>query len=165
MLFKIHGNDNYSFLNLIFSLRKGYPQMNFTLNKWTKIFLVIACFGMAILGFMVKLPLVFRHFDKELHSLFYFIAAAFLNVLFANKNIVKHVFIFIMLYLFGMCIEHAQAYSNKLFHVRIHGRYDPEDVQSNLKGLIAFTILWLTLVTVSITFKKRTFKEVVNDGE
>jgi hypothetical protein len=106
--------------------------MKLSLNIWTKIILVTVCFAVAIIGFMIKLPSSFRHFDKELHSLFYFIAAAFLNLLFANKKIAGHLFIFGSLYFFGVAIEYAQAYSNKLFHVRIHGRYDPEDVQANL---------------------------------
>ena len=139
--------------------------MKLSLNKPTKILLVSVCFAVSIYGFMIKLPSSFRHFDKELHALFYFIAAAFLNLLFKNKNIARHLLIFCILYLFGISIEYAQAYSNKFFHVRIHGRYDPEDVQSNLKGLIAFSIVWITVVIFSLVFKRRTFKEVVDNGE
>jgi len=135
------------------------------LNKWTKILLVSVCFALAIVGFMVKLPSGFKHFDKELHSIFYFFAAAFLNLLFANKKIVLHLLIFISLYLFGISIEYAQAYSNDLFHVRIHGRYDPEDVQSNLKGLIAFSICWIIYVAFLFVYNKATFKGVVNSGK
>jgi hypothetical protein len=113
------------------------------LNKGTKIFLVIICFAASVIGFMMKLPAGFKHIDKELHSIFYFLAAAFLNILFTNRRVVIHVLIFIILFSFGVLIEYAQEYSNKLLHVRIHGRYDPADVQSNLKGLIAFSICWL----------------------
>jgi uncharacterized membrane protein len=133
------------------------------LNNWTKILLVFACFALAILGFMIKLPSTFRHFDKELHSIFYFLAAALLNLLFANKKIFRHILIFGALYIFGISIEYAQEYSNKLLHTRIHGRYDIEDVQSNLKGLIAFSILWIIYVGISFGYNKGKFKEVVNN--
>jgi len=139
--------------------------MKLPLNKWTKIILATVCFAIAIIGFMIKLPSSFRHFDKELHSLFYFLAAAFLNLLFTNKKIAGHLFIFGSLYLFGVAIEYAQAYSNKLLHVRIHGRYDQEDVQSNLRGLIAFSILWIIGVAFLSVYNKRTLKEGVNNGE
>ena len=139
--------------------------MKLSLNKWAKILLVSACFAASIIGFMIKLPSSFRHFDKELHSLFYFCAAAFFNILFSTKKIAVHIFIFGSLYLFGIAIEYAQAYSNKLFHVRIHGRYDSEDVQSNLKGLIAFSILWIVYVAFLFVYNKVASKEVVNNGE
>ena len=108
-----------------------------------RILLAIFCFAIAIVGFMVKLPSVFRHIDKELHASFYFLAAAFLNVLFAKAKLWRHVLILVVLYLFGIAIEYSQAYSNQLLHARIHGRYDPEDVQWNLKGLLAFSAIWL----------------------
>jgi hypothetical protein len=107
---------------------------------------------------MVKLPASFRHFDKELHAVFYFMAAAFLNISFANKKLLGHLLIFGGLYLFGLSIEYAQEYSNKVFHTRIHGRFDPEDVQYNLKGLIAFSILWLVYVALLFVYNKRTIK-------
>lgn len=138
--------------------------MKLLLNNWTKIFLLSACFVLAIFGFMTKLPSVFRHFDKELHALFYFFAAAFVNLLFANKKITIHLLIFGVLYLFGVAIEYAQEYSNKLFHKKIHGRYDIEDIQSNLKGLIAFSILWIIYVGLWSVYKKAIVKKVANNG-
>lgn len=117
--------------------------MKLSLTHKTKIFLVIACFVVSVIGFMVKLPSGFRHIDKELHSLFYFMAAAFMNILFAKKRIGIHILIFIILFLFGVLIEYAQDYSNHLFHTRIHGRFDIEDVKSNLKGLLAFSAIWI----------------------
>jgi hypothetical protein len=138
--------------------------MKLFLNNWTKIFLLGACFALSIFGFMIKLPSVFRHFDKELHSIFYFSAAAFVNLLFANKKITFHLLIFGVLYLFGVAIEYAQEYSNKLFHKRIHGRYDIEDIQSNLKGLIAFSMLWIIYVAFWFFYKKAKVKKVVNNG-
>lgn len=110
----------------------------------------------SIIGFMIKLPSGFRHIDKELHALFYFVAAAFLNILFAKKSLVKHLVIFGILYTFGVCIEYVQAYSNKFFQKRIHGRYDPEDVAANLNGLLAFSVLWLVLIAASYVFGKTT---------
>lgn len=132
-------------------------------NTWTFIFLAGSAGVASIIGFMIKLPSSFRHIDKELHALFYFVAAAFLNILFAKKNLVRHVIIFGFLYVFGMCIEFAQAYSNKFFQKRIHGRYDPEDIAANLNGLIAFSALWLLYVTFSFMFKKSTVKEAADN--
>lgn len=108
---------------------------------------------------MLKLPSGFRHIDKELHALFYFLAAALLNVLFAGTKILRHVLVFVALYLFGMAIEYAQEYSNHFFHRRIHGRFDPEDLQWNLKGLLAFSLLWILCTLVVLAYKKATVKE------
>lgn len=128
--------------------------MRLSLNTGTKIGLVIAFVILSAIGFMLKLPSVFRHVDKELHTAFYFLAAAFLNLLFTNQKISMHLLIFIVLYLFGVSIEYAQEYSNKLLHVKIHGRYDPEDIQANLKGLILFSVLWFFYVVVSVMYRK-----------
>ena len=117
------------------------------LSTTTKVLLTMLFFGGAVLGFMIKLPSVFRHSDKLMHSLFYFLAAAFLNVLFVKRNIIKHAVVFAFLYCFGMAIELAQEYSNKLLRRRIHGRFDPEDLEANLKGLLAFSVLWIVWVT------------------
>jgi hypothetical protein len=124
------------------------------LNNWVKAILVIICLGVSVAGFLIKLPSAFRHIDKEMHSLFYFLAAAFLNILFANKNIIRHAVIFIILYLFGMAIEYAQEYSNTFLHKKIHGRYDPEDIRYNLKGLMAFSALWFIVVAVLFVYNK-----------
>jgi hypothetical protein len=124
--------------------------MKINLTIWQKFFIASFCFAIAIAGFMIKLPSVFRHHDKLLHSAFYFLAAAFLNILFARRHLV----IFVFLYLFGICIEYSQEYSNKLFKTKIHGRYDPEDVQSNLKGLVAFSVLWCLFQLVQFILKK-----------
>ena len=124
------------------------------MSNWTKIIIVLLCFAVAVIGFMIKLPSAFRRHDKELHSLFYFLAAGFLNILFANRNVLRHVIIFGFLYVFGMAIEYAQAYSNKFARSRIHGRYDPEDVSANLKGLVAFSVVWLIYVGVAFVYGK-----------
>lgn len=114
---------------------------------------------------MVKLPAAFRHADKELHATFYFMAAAFLNVLFAGTKLLQHLIIFLALYLFGVAIEYAQESSNHLFRTRIHGRFDPADLQWNLKGLVAFSLLWLLYTLVKLFYKKATAKEKVYESE
>ena len=132
--------------------------MKVLLTVWQRVLVVFICFAIAVIGFMIKLPSGFRHIDKELHATFYFLAAAFLNVLFAKSNLARHVLLFIALYVFGIAIEYGQAYSNKFFHRRIHGRFDPEDIQWNLKGLIAFSLLWLIYTTVILIYNKATLK-------
>ena len=124
------------------------------LNNQTKVLLVCICLAVSVAGFLIKLPSTFRHVDKELHSLFYFSAAAFLNVLFANRKLVRHIIIFIILYLFGVAIEYAQEYSNKFLHKKIHGRYDIEDIQSNLKGLIVFSVIWIVYNLILFIYSK-----------
>lgn len=129
--------------------------MRIQLKTWQKILLTLFCFGIAVVGFILKLPGAFRQYDKQLHTAFYFLAAAFLNILFAKRNLFIHALIFGALYLFGMAIEHGQVLSKKLWHIP-HGRYDPEDVQSNLKGLIAFSVLWIIITGISyVAIKKK----------
>lgn len=123
-------------------------EIRLTVNQ--KILLTLFCFSIAFIGFMIILPAVFRHFDKELHSIFYFVAALFLNVLFSNR----HLFILIFLFLFGVAIEFSQQYSNKFFTKRIHGQFDIEDVYSNVKGLILFSAIWYIIHFVSHLVKK-----------
>lgn len=130
--------------------------MKIGLTVRQKVFIAAAFFVLAVIGFLVKLPAVFRHMDKELHATFYFLAAALLNILFAGTKLVWHVLIFVALYLFGTAIEYAQDYSNRLFHNRIHGRFDPEDIQWNVKGLLLFSILWLVYTLVMLGYKKST---------
>jgi hypothetical protein len=140
------------FSGILVLAANGFNQMLFLNHRPTcfmkistsqKIFLTIVCFAVAIVGFMVKLPSVFRHYDKELHTLFYFLAAGFLNVLFADNKLIRHILIFAALSLMSVSIEYAQEYSNTLLRKRIHGRYDPEDIIANTKGLVAFSVLWL----------------------
>lgn len=127
--------------------------MQIKLSITQKILLTIFCFGIAMVCFMIKLPSAFRHNDRELHNAFYFLAAAFLNILFVKKNLLLHIAIFCLLYIMGIAIEHAQEYSNSYFHKTIHGRYDPEDVKANLKGLIWFSVVWVPVVLLMILFK------------
>ena len=129
-------------------------------NNWTKAVLILLGISLSAIGFLVRLPSNFRYIDKELHSVFYFLAAAFLNLLFANKNIVRHIVIFISLYAFGAAIEYAQEYSNKFFHKKIHGRFDIEDIQANLKGLFLFSFLWILVVVILFVYQKFKFVKV-----
>jgi hypothetical protein len=139
--------------------------MRLKFNNWTKVFLVFIFSTLSVLGFMIKLPAGFRHYDKELHAAFYFLAAGFLNVLFTNGKFTRHILIFAILYFFGISIEYAQEYSNKFFHVRIHGRYDPEDVKYNLKGLIGYSLLWVLYRLALTAYNKLTFKAVTSDQD
>jgi hypothetical protein len=104
----------------------------------------------SIIGLMIKLPPIFRSIDKEMHFLFFFFSAAFLNVLFGNGKVVPHIVIFIALLFFGYFIEHAQEFSNRFFAKRIHGNFDPEDLKYNIMGLSLFSVLWFFNAT---TFK------------
>jgi hypothetical protein len=108
-----------------------------------KVLIVLACTAFAVVGFMLKLPPPFRRIDQELHALFFFMAAAFFNILFQNKKISTHLLIFGMLFLFSTLIEFAQDYSNAFFHRRIHGNFDPEDLKFNLLGLFGFSAIWM----------------------
>jgi hypothetical protein len=139
--------------------------MKLKLSNWMKVFLVFIWLALSVLGFMWKLPSSFRHIDKELHAAFYFLAAFFLNVLFTNGKFTRHILIFLLLYVFSISIEYAQAYSNKFFRVRIHGRYDPEDVKYNLRGLVAYSALWIVYRLVFTVYSKITFKPATNDRE
>jgi hypothetical protein len=76
-------------------------------------------------------------------------------------QIIWQTLIFITLLLFGVLIEYAQEYSNKFFHVKMHGRYDPEDVVANLKGLIAFSVLWIIYVGFVFVYKKTLKKQQI----
>lgn len=133
------------------------------LSRQVKILVVIIFIIGATIGFMIKLPATFRHIDKEMHAAFYFLAAGFLNVLFTERKLSRHMMIFLTLFLFGVAIEYAQEYSNTVFHVRIHGRYDIEDIKSNSKGLIAYSMLWCIYVSFVFIYKKTTIKQTLSD--
>lgn len=118
-----------------------------------KITILIIVFIISIYCFMIKLPVPFRKVDTELHALFFFIASAFINILFLVKDIKTHFLIFGMLFLFGTLIEFAQDYSNSLFPKRIHGNFDPIDLKFNLLGLCFFSLLWFTYYTLNRIMK------------
>ena len=139
--------------------------MELKLNNWVKALLVFFVLIATIVGFMIKLPSGFKQYDKQLHATFYFLAAGFLNLLFTNGKIIRHMLIFVILYLFSVSIEHAQEYSNHFFHARIHGRYDPEDVKYNLKGLIAFSVLWVCYRLGLTVYNRVTLKAATNNRD
>lgn len=96
----------------------------------------------SILGFMVKLPRLFHHFDKELHCIFYLIATIILTFMF-SKN---WFFVITGLVFFGIIIEFAQEFSNmlslRIIGKPIHGRFDIEDVKYNLIGVVLGLIIF-----------------------
>lgn len=98
--------------------------------------IVVVLTLLSIFGFILKLPRVFHHYDKELHTAFYFSAYLFFSYLFPKKSFL----VFLILLFFGIGIELFQDFSNKislrLVGRRIHGRFDPEDVIANFYGLV-----------------------------
>ena len=116
-----------------------------------KIILISFLTIFSIIGFMVKLPKAFHHFDKELHLLFYFGATTLVTILFPKRCVIS----FLALAIFGIMIEFAQEFSNKItirvIGKAIHGRFDIEDVKYNMIGvccgLILFQIIQLTFKT------------------
>ena len=65
------------------------------LRKDNKRRLIVFLTVLSIFGFMLKLPRVFHHYDKELHTAFYFSAYLFFSFLFPKKG-----FLIFMLLLF-----------------------------------------------------------------
>jgi len=107
-------------------------------------YLLLTCFAfLTIVGFMIRLPSVFSHFDKELHALFYLCASLVLTIMFPNRWIL----IGICLLFFGILIEFAQAFSNKisirLIGKRIHGNFDITDVKYNLIGIVVGLLVFM----------------------
>lgn len=102
----------------------------------SKIWLTIAFIICSLIGFLVKLPRIFHHYDKELHALFYFFASIFLSLIFPKRSFSISSFLVI----FGVFIEFAQEYSNKIsmrmIGKAIHGRFDIQDVKYNLLGVV-----------------------------
>lgn len=116
--------------------------------KWP---LLVVGILFCVIGFMVKLPVPFRKIDQELHALFYFFAAAFMNIFFGNKKLVTHLAIFGMLLFFSVLIEFVQEYSNIFFNKRIHGRFDPQDLKYNIFGLLGFSFFWMFYYLISLS--------------
>lgn len=114
------------------------------LKNPNKFVIAFAFITISIIGFMVKLPPVFRSIDQEMHALFYFSAAFFFNYFFGNKKISTHIFIFCALFTASCFVEFAQEYSNRIFG-KIHGNFDPQDVKYNLLGLVAFSVVWVVM--------------------
>lgn len=115
------------------------------LRKDNKRGLIVVLTVLSIFGFMLKLPRVFHHYDKELHTAFYFSAYLFFSFLFPKKGFI----IFMLLLFFGIGMELFQDFSNKislrLVGRRIHGRFDPEDVIANFYGSVYGAITFFIL--------------------
>jgi hypothetical protein len=117
--------------------------MKLKISTLQKILITLLVLGCSVVGFMIKLPGMFRHHDKEMHAAFYFMAAAFFTLLFAGRNFWLFLFVEAALAAFGVGIEFAQEYSNRLVRHPFHGRFDPEDVKYNIMGLLAFSAIWV----------------------
>lgn len=126
------------------------------MNFKTKDFILFtALILLSSFGFMLRLPSVFRHHDRELHFLFYFVIALFLNLIYAQKNIKNHFIIFFVLLCFGIGIEFFQEISNKLLHRKIHGDFDPIDLIFNITGLLFSSMFWFFyLLTIKFIIRK-----------
>jgi hypothetical protein len=96
-----------------------------------KVLLLIALIVTSVIGFMVKLPKPLRGFGFELHAAFYCLASIFLLILFPKR----HFLVLIGLIFFGIIIEVFQHASNYILDKRIHGNFDPIDIQYNLIGV------------------------------
>jgi hypothetical protein len=114
-------------------------------GKYKKQRIVVVLTLLSLIVFMLKLPRVFHHYDKELHTAFYFSAYLFFSFLFPKKWFL----IFMLLLFFGIGIELFQDFSNeislRLVGRRIHGRFDPEDVLANFHGLVYGAITFFIL--------------------
>lgn len=129
-------------------------QLNFSDNKNFKLYLALTLFAFSIVGFMMKLPRFFHHYDKELHALFYFFATCFLLLLYSKRWFIIPVSLFV----FGVLIELAQNFSNKIsiriIGKRIHGRFDPEDIFFNLLGILIGLVAFSLLSALFRVYKK-----------
>ena len=113
------------------------------LSKTTLAILLIL---ISTFGFMLKLPLIFRNIDAELHFLFYFCAALMINLLLKKEQYIYHIIIFVILFFFGIGIEIFQDLSNLFFEKKIHGNFDPIDIIYNTLGLIFASVFWVAYI-------------------
>lgn len=117
-----------------------------------KVILISSLTIFSIIGFMMKLPKIFHHFDKELHLLFYLCATILVTILFPKRWL----FSVLAIAFFGIIIELAQEFSNKIsiriIGKAIHGRFDIEDVKYNMIGVFCGLIL---SQIIQFTFKSR----------
>jgi hypothetical protein len=104
--------------------------------------LILTLLTLSFFGFIIKLPAVFRHHDRELHFLFYLLTAIFFYLIFGKNRMSNHIIIFLLLLIFGIGIEVMQELSNHLSPKKIHGNFDPKDVFYNLLGLIVASFFW-----------------------
>ncbi len=119
--------------------------------KKSEVGLILILFASSLLGFLIKLPLVFRHHDRELHFLFYLLAALFFYIILGKNKLINHVIIFTFLLLFGIAIEFLQEKSNHFVNKKIHGNFDSIDIKFNFLGLFVASVFW----GISISIKNR----------
>jgi VanZ family protein len=119
------------------------------------IILIILIFIAVTLGFMIKLPSIFRKYDKEMHFIFYFYASFFINLLYAKNRLNNYLMVIIFLTAFGFFIEHFQEYSNHFFNKKIHGRFDIQDIKYNLLGIFLFSTIWVFNYIFKMLFRIR----------
>lgn len=100
-------------------------------------------------------PSLFRNHESELHFLFYFVAALFFNLIYAQQNIKNHFVIFIVLLCFGIGIEFFKELSNKVLNRRIHGNFGPVDVLFNVFGLISSSLVWFAYLVTNTFISRR----------
>lgn len=123
------------------------------INKTT--YWTILAVLIVIVLFMLKLPRVFRNYDKELHFLFYFYASFIISIFYVKKKLTNFFISIFSLLIFGIFIEYFQEYSNSFFKKRIHGRFDIEDIKYNILGLILFNSLWfMNYIIIKLKFIK-----------
>jgi putative exporter of polyketide antibiotics len=155
--FRVHPRAIYTHQNPGKNLYLRSTTSTKTMRTHHKIIIVIICFILALIGFLIKIPVPLRGNDKLLHTVFYFGAAAFLHILFGRGLI----FILIGLALFGVMIEYLQPLCNKFFHTKVHGRFDKEDIYANLKGLAIYTAIAVVFLTMRYLMHKNRDETVV----
>ena len=110
-------------------------------------------FVCSLIGFMMKLPGIFHHYDKVLHALFYFFAAIILNLIYPKRWFL----ITTGLFFFGVMIEFLQELSNKIVGKTIHGKFDIQDIKYNTIGLFIGTLCFFAIqFMIKIVFVKKT---------
>ena len=117
--------------------------------KKVDVVIILILVAVSFIGFMLRLPSIFRHHDRELHFLFYLLFAIFLNLIYAQKKILNHFIIFFVLLIFGVGIEILQELSNHILNKRIHGNFDPIDLFCNVSGLIFASFFWFFYLIVN----------------
>ncbi|MDE3253827.1 MAG: hypothetical protein KGO92_13555 [Bacteroidota bacterium] len=118
------------------------------MSATTKLCISLLAIFLAIIGFLIKIPVPLRGHDKLLHTSFYIGAAAFFHLLYRKRLWI----ILILLAIFGVLIEYMQQLANKFTRSHIHGRFDIEDVYANCKGLGYYLCFVLVLTVIHKTY-------------
>jgi TRAP-type C4-dicarboxylate transport system permease small subunit len=130
----------------------------------SEIGLLLTLLILSFFGFMIKLPSIFRHHDRELHFLFYLLTAIFFNLILGKEKLTNLIIIFFSLLFFGIGIEVLQELSNHISTKKIHGNFDPVDVFYNVMGLIVATLFWgVSLMVKKIIYSLNNIKNENKD--